>query len=369
MKKIGLLAFTLLLFVIKTYAQAYKITGKLTGFKNNAKVELLDDNGNPINHSVLKQGYFDLIGSLKDGPQYLNLIIAEGESNYECTVFAGAGSTTIKGSKGQFPYNLTVSGSAEQTRYNAYQYSIKKFNLQREVLSKALSKVKERDTATNNKLVRQYNALSKNERGITNNAIITHPDAYYAAELMYEQRGDFNPDTVLHFYNTMPTAIKKSKYGKRLWLSINPAIKLNDSIYDFAATTQLGKTFKLSTLKGKYILLDFSSIYCGPCNESIDELRLISKKYADRLQVVTFSTDNKRDWLKGVKEDKVDWLSVSDGKGYYSETVLRYGVNGIPNFLLISPEGKVIDKWDAYGKPASGMGELESRIIAKLNKK
>jgi peroxiredoxin len=366
MKKVYLPVIVLLLLIAKVHAQAYKINGKVTGFKNSSKVKLLNDNGDILNKTVLKQGSFVLAGQLKDGPQYVNVIITEGTQEYECEAFAGTGEVTIRGSKAQFPYNLSITGPAEQVKFNAYQSSIKKFNLQREILSKALSKVKEGDTATNNKLVKQYNALSRNENGITLKAILMHPDAYYAAELMYEDRRHLHPDTVLKFYNAMPTAIKKSKYGKRLWLSINPAIETNAPIYDFIAADQYGKAFKLSQLNGKYVLLDFSSIFCGPCNESIDELRLLSKKYGEKLQVVTFSTDNKRDWQKGIKDDKINWLSVSDGKGYYSETVLRYGVDGIPHFFLISPDGKVVDKWIGYGKPQSGMGDLESRIIAKL---
>jgi len=220
-----------MLFIITlspAFAQAYKIIGKLTGFKNNLKAELIDENGNIINHGLLRQGTFNLSGNLKNGPQYLILSIIEGEENYECTVFAGTGPITVKGSKVHFPYNLAIMGSAEQAKYNAYQYSIKNFNLRREVLSKALAKVKEGDTATNNKIVRQYNALSKSENSITKKAILTHSDAYYAAELMYENRRDLHPDTVLKFYNAMPGTIKKSKYGKRLWLSINPVIEVND---------------------------------------------------------------------------------------------------------------------------------------------
>lgn|GEM_PF-6147823 len=82
--------------------------------------------------------------------------------------------------------------------------------------------------------------------------------------------------------------------------------------------------------------------------------------------MITFSTDNNRDWLKGIKDGKIDWLTVSDGKGYYSDAVLRYGVDGIPHFLIISPDGKVVDKWTGYGKPESGMGDLEKRVIAEL---
>jgi len=97
-------------------------------------------------------------------------------------------------------------------------------------------------------------------------------------------------------------------------------------------------------------------------------LRLISKKYKDRVEVVTFSTDPKKDWLKGIKNDNITWLTLNDGKGSYSKPVLRYGVDGVPNFVIVSPTGIIVDKWASYGKVESGMGELEQKIVAQIGK-
>ena len=350
-------------------AQNYHITGKLTGFKGNLQVQMLDGNDNAINSTRLKRGNFLLTGELKDGPQYVNIIITEGNQDYNCTVFAGGGNVVVKGTKSHFPYNLNITGPMEQLRYNAYQKLLKKYNLQRDELMKSLSAVnKLGDTAASNKIVRQYNAIHLSTDPITLKNIFKNTDTYYAAQEMPNYQHTLSTDSVKQFYAALSPAVKQSIYGKRIKFGLQPPVKINDPIFDFTAMDQYGKSQKLSDFKGKYVLLDFSSIYCGPCNESIEELRLISQKYKDQVQVITFSTDPQKDWLKGIKKDNITWISLNEGKGYYSESVLRYGDNGVPNFVLISPAGIVIDKWASYGKVQSGMGELEQKIVAKIGK-
>jgi peroxiredoxin len=369
MKKLSVLVITLVFALIHANAQTYNITGKLTGFKSNLQVQMTDENDNTLNTALLNRGMFVLKGKLKDGPQYVNLVITDGDDDYRCTVFAGGGPIVVKGTKTQFPYNLHITGPAEQTKYNTYQNLLKKYNLQREVLMKSLSAVNKRgDTAASNKIVRQYNGISRFTDAITLKDIFNHTDTYYAARETLDFQHSLSKDSLNMFYAALSPAVKQSIYGKRIKLSLQPIVKVGDPIFDFTALDQHGNSQKLSDLKGKYILLDFSSIYCGPCNESIEELRLISQKYKDRVQVVTFSTDPKKDWLKGIKSDNITWLTLNDGRGSYSEPILRYGVDGVPNFVIISPNGIVVDKWASYGKVESGMGELEQRIIAQIGK-
>src|SRR4051812_2983909 len=98
MNKTLLLLTVLTLVIAKATAQSYKITGKFTGFKNGTKVSLVDeDDGNTINTTSLKQGTFALRGKLKNGPQYFSLVLHQGNEDYDCTVFTGAGPVSIKG--------------------------------------------------------------------------------------------------------------------------------------------------------------------------------------------------------------------------------------------------------------------------------
>jgi peroxiredoxin len=166
-------------------------------------------------------------------------------------------------------------------------------------------------------------------------------------------------DTIQALYNKLSTEIKSSKYAKVVEVFLKEKISdIGDHFHEFEAFNKNGDIIKFSELTGKYILLDFTAANCGPCVQSAEELRFINKAYSDSLLIVSFSGDSKKDiWLKSLDRDSVSWISLWDGKGTFSETYIKYGVQGFPSFFLIDPHGKIIDKWVGYGK-----GSLESKL-------
>jgi peroxiredoxin len=158
---------------------------------------------------------------------------------------------------------------------------------------------------------------------------------------------------------------KQSLFGQRIgnYLKVGDILNKGNNITDFEALDKDGNKHRLSEIKGKYILLDFSTTYCGPCIESLEDLKIISKKYAEQLGIVSFSGDGgKATWLKGISRDQPAWLSLWDGKGSYGETILKYGVTGYPTFFLIDPQGKIVSKWSGYGKSPGEKGSLETKV-------
>ncbi|RWY54091.1 TlpA family protein disulfide reductase [Mucilaginibacter gilvus] len=145
-------------------------------------------------------------------------------------------------------------------------------------------------------------------------------------------------------------------------------LKVGDKIYNFEAYDAAGKTHKLSSYTGKYILLDFSSVHCGPCVASADELRMLTKKYKNKLNVITFSADKKGEWLKGIKDEKVTWVSLNDGTGLRGKTMLKYRAPSFPGFYIISPQGVIVETWVGYEKLTTGTGYLEKHLIKYLKK-
>ncbi|HEY5327751.1 MAG TPA: TlpA disulfide reductase family protein [Mucilaginibacter sp.] len=165
---------------------------------------------------------------------------------------------------------------------------------------------------------------------------------------------------------------KISHFGARIgnYLKVGNILKNGDQMADFEAMDKDGHKHHLSDTKGKYVLLDFSTTYCGPCIESLKDLKIISKKYADQIQIISFSGDGgKATWLKGINRDRPAWLTLWDGKGNYGETILKYGVTGYPSFFLIDPQGKIVSKWVGYGKDPGKKGSLETEVDEFLTKK
>ncbi|WP_298453896.1 thioredoxin-like domain-containing protein [uncultured Prevotella sp.] len=121
-----------------------------------------------------------------------------------------------------------------------------------------------------------------------------------------------------------------------------------------------GKVWHLSDFRGKYVLIDFWSYGCGPCKMSIPEIKEAADKYKDRLVAVSISIDNEKVWKEHSASEGITWMSLSDKK-LGTGIAAKYGVRGIPYFVLLSPDGKVVKKWSGYSK-----GLIEKNISGHI---
>jgi peroxiredoxin len=107
-----------------------------------------------------------------------------------------------------------------------------------------------------------------------------------------------------------------------------------------------GKVVPLSSMKGKYVLVDFWAKWCGPCRQENPNVVRAYQKYKDKgFTVFGVSLDRKReDWLQAIQEDNLTWTHVSDLKYWQSEAARIYNITGIPFSLLLDPNGVIIAK-------------------------
>lgn len=108
--------------------------------------------------------------------------------------------------------------------------------------------------------------------------------------------------------------------------------------------TPEGKDLSLSSLRGKYILIDFWASWCGPCRRENPNVVRMYQEYKDKgFDILSVSLDNNKDrWVQAIKQDKMTWHHVSDLKGWASELSKPYGVRGIPYTVLVDPEGRIL---------------------------
>lgn len=110
---------------------------------------------------------------------------------------------------------------------------------------------------------------------------------------------------------------------------------------DFTLTDINGKPLTLSSLKGKYVLLDFWGSWCTWCKEGFPKMRKQYKKYADKFEMVGISCrDTEKDWRKAVKDYRLTWRHVFCPSE--SDVLEKYGILGFPTKILIDPEGKIV---------------------------
>jgi len=137
------------------------------------------------------------------------------------------------------------------------------------------------------------------------------------------------------------------------WNEQYNAVKLNRMLYllgqnapEIELPAPNGKTVKLSSLKGKFVLLDFWASWSAPCRTENVNILEIYNKYRDKgFEVFQVSLDqSKSSWERAIKEDGLPWINVNDSKSWDSEVLQLYGVETIPANFLIDREGSIITK-------------------------
>jgi thiol-disulfide isomerase/thioredoxin len=116
---------------------------------------------------------------------------------------------------------------------------------------------------------------------------------------------------------------------------------------DIALMDPEGNIRKLSSLKGKIVLIDFWASWCGPCRKENPNVVAVYQKYHDKgFEIYSVSLDKDREsWLKAIAKDNLLWPDhVSDLKYWKSEGAAAYGVTSIPYTVLIDKKGKIVAK-------------------------
>lgn len=105
-----------------------------------------------------------------------------------------------------------------------------------------------------------------------------------------------------------------------------------------------GKNVKLSSFKGKYVLVDFWASWCKPCRlENPNVVKAYTRFKDKNFTVLGVSLDQQKDpWIAAIKNDGLTWTHVSDLKYWNSEVVPLYNIEGIPFNVLVDPAGNIV---------------------------
>ena len=143
------------------------------------------------------------------------------------------------------------------------------------------------------------------------------------------------------------TTIRKSKELKEKYYPV----RMGEMAPDFEMEDEYGKMVKLSDFRGKSVFIDVWATWCGGCVEGLPYFITLKDQYKDRKDVVflTISNDGieaKSRWLNFLKEKKysgeMTHLIANDKKDRFKED---YCLTGIPRYILIDREGKIVNAW------------------------
>jgi peroxiredoxin len=108
---------------------------------------------------------------------------------------------------------------------------------------------------------------------------------------------------------------------------------------DFEANTIDNEKIKLSSLKGKVVVLNFWFKRCKPCREEIPDLHLLTQKYKDREVVfIALSLDSEKEVKEFLSENEFAYKHIANAR-YIAN---KWNIKGYPTNVVIDRNGKII---------------------------
>ncbi|TSD65024.1 AhpC/TSA family protein [Inquilinus sp. KBS0705] len=338
--------------------QPFKITVSGDAYKNGDKIYLVYKAGDKVitDTTIVANNIIEFNGSitgLAKATIYKNEDPRVIEVSHDAiSLYIEPGNILIKHNNN--PYLIKLSGTPNNNDFNELDNLLRPFYSQRtDVESKYEALTPEQQNDINNKAVLMA-ALKNifNQMSTVQLAFVSrHPGSYISLVTLRQivDNADLLPQIDAAYTRLTPT-LKQSPLGADMAriIAAAKASAAGLAAKDFTLPDAKGRLVKLSDFKGKYVLVDFWASWCIPCRAENPNVMMAYQQYKDKgftvLSVSIEDADEKANWLKAVKADRLVWTQVLDGKPEKEKVKTLYGVTTIPANFLIDPSGKIIAK-------------------------
>jgi len=341
--------FILACFTVASSQKNYEIKGVLQGYTGKVSLQRLSESGNIEIASVnTSNGAYFFKGNV-DIPDIYYLIFTLSDKPFSISFFLENSEISVIGDT-QNPSATMIIGSQNHDLFLRYDEVNASYDRRLRDMSNKYNMLKTIGNDSLLKVVEQeYQRVYSERMQFLRQFITQNPTTTAAAYVAYQQFADKTEvaeiDEVLSWFGN---SAQSNKYTQFLANRANLLRKatIGQKAPDFTLTTPDGKQLALSSLKGKYVLIDFWASWCGPCRQENPNVVKTYLEFKDKgFEILGVSLDTERaNWLAAIEKDKLTWKHVSDLQGWKSSAASLYGVTGIPHTVLIDKQGVIIAK-------------------------
>jgi len=329
--------------------QQFTISGKIANAPNLPvfldKYTISQQNLNVLTATTGADGSFTMKGSVPEKGLYI-IRLNQG-ANWLMVLDAGKYSFTGDASN---IYNYSFDGSDETKAFTAFVVKAGQNQMALNQMSNQYNQA--RYTGNQQEMMnvqQQYQTKYYESQDFLRNYIDStkYPllSVFGASLLNVEENADY----LLSFIPRAEAKLPGSTYVSELKQKVDTATKLamGRVAPDFELKSPKGEAIKLSSLKGKVVLLDFWASWCRPCRmENPNVVRLYDKYNSKGFEVFSVSLDkDMQKWVDAIKQDNLKWKNHGSNLMFWQEPVAKlYEVSSIPQTYLLDKEGKIIGK-------------------------
>lgn len=332
----------------KQQLKPYTLSANIAGLKNEKLYLYTNDTEEKKNDSTFaKEGRFSFKGKI--GEPILYILKIEGARS-QLVFFLESGKINITGKKDSLS-TATITGSPATDQWREWGIAWRKISSQAGPMYRRLDSATERGKVKASEEERKIfddgmQSLNEQTAAAVTAFISKYPQSPVGPFIILDRFVNYpNPEMEIKTFSMLGDKAKNSFYGKRITEHRRIAEKTGiGATPDFAITDTAGNLVKLSSLRGKYVLVDFWASWCAPCRKENPNVVKAYQQFHDKgFEIVGVSLDTKKDaWMKAIEKDRLTWNHVSDLKGWESDIVKEYGIKVVPTSFLLDKEGKVI---------------------------